>query len=122
MEDVFAIQEEIAQNIVSRVVQRVRDDVEMAARRRRPEDMRTYDLFLQGNRLADVISAELQDRSQSLLERAIVVDPTFARAYSGLAYVYLDRSVDSGVGVLREVDDNRTQALRLTNSSFWSIP
>src|SRR5215217_6324563 len=50
LEDVFAIQEEIAQDIVSTVAQRIIQDSEVAARRRRPDDIRAYDLFLQGNR------------------------------------------------------------------------
>ncbi len=40
LEDVFAVQEEISQNIVATVAQRIRDDREVAARRRPPEDMR----------------------------------------------------------------------------------
>ena len=48
VEDVFAVQEEIAQSIVATVAQRVFDAGETAARRRPPEDIRAYDLFLKG--------------------------------------------------------------------------
>ena len=57
IEDVFAIQEEIAQSIVATVAQRVREDSELAARRRPPEDLRAYDLYIQGNHLSDDWSA-----------------------------------------------------------------
>ena len=43
VEDVFAVQEEIARSIVATVAQRVVDEVEAAARRRPPEDIRAYD-------------------------------------------------------------------------------
>jgi adenylate cyclase len=118
LEDVFAIQEEISQNIVATVAQRVRDDREVAARRRRPEDMRAYDLFLQGNRLSDDFTPGAQQRAQGLFERAIEIDPTFARAYTGLAYVYLNRATDSGVGESREKDDNRVEALSLAEKAL----
>ena len=44
LEDVFAIQEEIAQSIVATVAQSVSGE-RVGARRRRPEDVRAYDLF-----------------------------------------------------------------------------
>jgi TolB-like protein/Tfp pilus assembly protein PilF len=111
IQDVFAIQEEISQQIVATVAQHVRDDREVVARRRRPEDMRAYDLFLQANRLSDDFSPGSQERSLSLFERAVKIDPTFARAYSGLAYAYLSRSTDAGIGAPREKDENRVKAL-----------
>jgi adenylate cyclase len=122
MEDVFAVQEEISQNIVATVAQRVRDDREVAARRRQPEDMRAYDLFLQGNRLSDDFTPGSQERVLSLFERAIQIDPTFARAHTGLAYAYLNRAVDNGVGVRREQDENRVKALRLAEQALALDP
>ncbi len=122
IEDVFAVQEEISQNIVATVAQRVREDREVAARRRPPEDMRAYDLFLQGNRLMDDFTPGTQERVLSLFERAIQIDPTFARAYTGLAYAYLNRAIDSGVGVPREKDDNRVKALNLAEQALALDP
>ena len=120
IEDVFIIQAEIAQNIVATVAQRVIDDSEVAARRRPPEDIRAYDLFLQGYRLSD--PREAQDRVKALYEQALEIDPTFARAYTGLAYVYLNRALDTGVGVQEEQDENRIAALRLAQQALASDP
>ncbi|MGO4437633.1 adenylate/guanylate cyclase domain-containing protein [Rhizobium sp. RAF56] len=122
LEDVFAIQEEISQHIVATVAQRVRDDREVAARRRRPEDMLAYDLFLQGNRLSDDFTPGTQDRAAALFERAIEIDPTFARAYTGLAYIVLTRATDTAVGVSRQRDENRVQALRLAERALALDP
>ncbi|PSH63436.1 hypothetical protein CU102_23780 [Phyllobacterium brassicacearum] len=122
LEDVFAVQEEISQNIVAAVAQRVRDDREVAARRRQPEDMRAYDLFLQGHRLSDDFTPGTQDRVLSLFERAIQIDPTFARAYTGLAYAHLNRAVDHGIGASRETDENRIRALRLAEQALALDP
>ena len=93
LEDVFAVQEEIAQSIVATVAERVRDEGEMVARRRQPEDIRAYDLFLQGLRLSDTFTPEAQAQAEALYEQARAIDPTFARAYTGLSYIHLNRSI-----------------------------
>ncbi|HET9740795.1 MAG TPA: adenylate/guanylate cyclase domain-containing protein, partial [Solirubrobacteraceae bacterium] len=85
LEDVFAIQDEIARGIVATVAARVLEDSEAAARRRPPRDMRAYDLFLQGRRLSDSFTADAQAQSRAFFERARELDPSFARAYTGLA-------------------------------------
>ena len=112
LEDVFAVQEEIAQSITATVAQRIIQDSEAAARRRQPEDIRAYELFLQGNRLSDVFTPEAQARAQAFFEQALRIDPGFARAHTGLAWIYLNRSVAGSVGVPREQDQNRVMALR----------
>ena len=91
LNDVFAIQEEIAQSIVATVVQRVVRDSEVAARRRVPENIRAYDLFLQGNHLTDAFAPEAQARAEVLFEQALQIDPGFARAHTGLAWIYVNR-------------------------------
>jgi adenylate cyclase len=122
LEDVFAVQEEISRHIVTAVAQRIRDDSEIAALRRRPEDMRAYDLFLQGNRLSDDFTPGAQERARGFFERAIQIDPSFARAHTGLAYIYLNRVIDSGVGVPREEDTNRVKALSLAEQALALDP
>jgi adenylate cyclase len=122
LEDVFAIQEEIAQSIVATVAQRVIQDSEVAARRRPPGDIRAYDLFLQGNRLIDAFTPEEQARAQVLLKQAIQIDPGFARAYTTLAWFHLNRSVDAAVGVPRDQDEGRAMALRLAEQALTLDP
>lgn len=122
IEDIFATQEEIAQNIVAMVAQRVIDNNELTSRRRRPEDVRAYDLFLQGNRLSDDFRPGAQERAEALFERAARTDPSFARAHTGLAYIYLNRASDNGIGVPRERDENRIRALRSAETAFSLDP
>ena len=122
VEDVFSIQEEIAQSIVATVAQRVIESSELAARRRPPDDIRAYDLFLQGYRMSDVITPEVQAKAKAAFEQALKIDPGFARAYTGLAYVYMNRDVDEGFGVAREKDENRVMALRLAEQALAADP
>ncbi len=119
LEDVFAIQDEIARGIVATVAARVLEDSEAAARRRPPRDMRAYDLFLQGLRLSDVYTPGVQEQAREFFERARELDPTFARAYTGLALNHLTRA---GVGVPRGEDASLREALRLAEQALVLDP
>jgi len=118
----FAVQEEIAQSIVATVAQRVREDIDVTARRRRPEDLRAYDLYIQGHYLSDNWTPEAQKRIEALFEEARRIDPTFARAYTGLAYVHLNRSLDGGMWSPHEPDEHRLAALRLAEEALVLDP
>jgi len=122
IDDIFATQEEIAQAIVAMVAQRVIDNNELTSRRRRPEDMRAYDLFLQGNRLSDDFRPGAQERAEALFIRAAETDTGFARAYTGLAYIYLNRASDGDIGIPRDRDENRIKSLRAAETAFALDP
>jgi TolB-like protein len=107
-EDVFVIQDEIAVGVVATVARRI-EETEAVARRRPPQDMRAYDLFLQGHRLSDVFTDDGQARARLFFEQARDLDPTFARAYTGLAFNHLNQAAFDGVGLPRETDPNRTR-------------
>ncbi|MDW5317033.1 adenylate/guanylate cyclase domain-containing protein [Rhizobium sp. PL01] len=121
-EEVFAIQDDVARGVVATVAQRIQEETEVVARRRPPQDIMAYDLFLQGQRLSDVFVDNGQERSRDFFERARTLDPTFARAYTGLAFNYLNRSLDFGVGVPHEEDTNRKEARRLAELALTVDP
>ena len=121
-DDVFAIQDEIARGVVATVARRIEEETEAVARRRPPQDMRAYDLFLQGHRLSDVFTDDGQARARAFFERARDLDPTFARAYTGLAFNYLNRAADEGVGLPREQDPDRIEARRLAEQALTVDP
>jgi TolB-like protein len=98
LEDVFAVQEEVAQSITATVAQRIIEDSDVVARRRQPGDIRAYDLFHQGNRLSDVFTPDAQEKAQALFEQVLRIDPGFARAHTGLAWIHLNRAIDDGSG------------------------
>jgi tetratricopeptide (TPR) repeat protein len=123
LEDVFAVQEEIAQSIVATVAQRVVDAGELAARRRPPQDIRAYDLFLKALRLGGTsFRPDVLAQIEALYEKALAIDPTFARAYSGLAYIHRDRSIDVIAGVQSQPDEHQLSALRLAERALTLDP
>jgi tetratricopeptide (TPR) repeat protein len=122
LEDVFAIHEEIAQTITATVARRIIQASELAASRRQPEDIRAYDLLHRGNRLADTFTPDAQAKAHALFEQVLRVDPGFARAHTGLGWLYLNHATDDGVGVPREQDPNRIEALRQAEEAFALDP
>ena len=83
--DIFEIQDEIANNVVAAL--RVHLLGEQAATSAKgTASTEAYNLFLQGNYFLAHSSAENLKRSVDAYERAIALDPNFARAYAGLSF------------------------------------
>jgi TolB-like protein len=122
LEDIFAIQDDIARHVVTTVAQRVVDESEIAAQRCPPRDIRAYDLFLQGYRLSDTFRPDEQAQARSLFERAIAIDPGFARAYTGLAFNFLIRASSQGIGAPPGADLDRSEALRMAEQAVTLDP
>ena len=82
-DDVFAIQEEIAQSVAGalQVVLTERDRDALQARR--AASLEAYELYLRGRRVLN--SLRQLRTAQPLFERAIEIDPGFALAHAGLA-------------------------------------
>lgn len=86
LDDLFAVQEELAERLASRVVSHVEREGTRRARRRPPASLDAYDLCLRGRELyhrateADTIAA------RELFARAVALDPEYAAAYAWQAY------------------------------------
>jgi len=98
--DIFDVQDEVSRRIVTNIAPRLQFEEQLSARRRAPEDMRAYDHYLRAKLLVDTPHdfADLA-RAREHCERAIEIDPRYARAYA-----YKSFSYRVGV-VLMEVDD-----------------
>jgi serine/threonine-protein kinase len=95
-ENVFAVQEEIAEAIA----EKVKTDLigsDGARRTRRPASVSAYNLYLQGRYHCSQRTDAGLRKALEFFERAIAEDPQYAAAYSGLADAY---SLLSHYGVL----------------------
>jgi adenylate cyclase len=93
--DIFTIQDELTQQIVSALRIKLTTDENDRVRRRGTDDIDAYDVFLRGRDLLQRRTWEGVRRSRPLLETAIDLDPTFAAAYAGLAFGYALEYVNS---------------------------
>ncbi len=98
LEDVFAIQDEIAGNIV-RALQVVLSDAEKRAIEKAPTDnAQAYDYYLRGRQFFHQFRRTGIQFARRMFERAIDGDPNYALAYAGVAdccaflYMYWDGS------------------------------
>jgi len=85
MEDVFAVQEEIASAIAAalRVALSPGEVADLA--RNKPQDVRAYDLYLRGRGEYGHYTREGLQKARELFEEAIRVDPNYALAWAGIA-------------------------------------
>ncbi len=84
VDEVFDVQDKIAEEIVSTIVGRVEADALNNIKTKRPENMDSYDLVLQGLEYAkrgNVIK-ENTEKAVELFEKAIEAEPSYARAHA----------------------------------------
>jgi TolB-like protein/Tfp pilus assembly protein PilF len=82
LDDIFALQDEIALNVVGAIEPNLRRAEVERVKRKRPDSLDAYDLVLQSQ--ADVYSGMPAQvtRALVLLERALAIDPTYALAHA----------------------------------------
>lgn len=87
-ENIFAIQDEIATEIVSALSEALgipAPEIQVAAG---TENLGAYELFLRGQAIFHSRSADNVAEGIDLFERAVAADPDFARGWAGLAAMY----------------------------------
>jgi TolB-like protein/predicted Ser/Thr protein kinase len=84
LEGVFALQDEITRSIVDAL--KINLAVLLPVREQR--NIEVYDLYLQGLYFSNKSSEEDLRRALSFFQRAVEKDPTFARAWTGIAKVW----------------------------------
>jgi len=84
MEDVFAIQDEITEKIMEKLMIAL-DVLEKAPQEHRPVNLEAYDLYLKGRYCLNMFSME---RALAYYNQAIEKDPDYALAYASVAEVY----------------------------------
>lgn len=93
LQDVFAIQDEIAGNIAGALRVVLTEGEKRAIEKVPTADVRAYDLYLRGRQFFHQFRRKGFDFARQMFARAIELDPTYARAYAGIAdccaFVYM---------------------------------
>jgi TolB-like protein/Tfp pilus assembly protein PilF len=117
LENIFAVQDEIAGAIVEALKLELNIAAETASR---TTDVEAYDHYLRGRQLAREPSRSGLLRAIDLYERAIAIDPEFAAAYAGIAdaWVWLeDYGGMKSVEVFPKAEQAARRALELDAES-----
>jgi TolB-like protein len=89
LDDIFDLQDDVALSIVAALRVRLTDVEEQRLGRPLTGNLEAYDLYLQGLALSQQMGREGRLEAQSLLERAIELDPEFGPAYAALSGVWV---------------------------------
>ncbi len=84
IDEVFDVQDKIAEQIVATIVGRVEEDTLNTLTAKRPENMDAYDLVLKGLEYAkkgNIVKTNIE-KAVELFEQAITSEPTYARAHA----------------------------------------
>jgi TolB-like protein/class 3 adenylate cyclase len=90
-QDVFAVQTELAESVANRIGGHglVEAAGRETAKRKRPENLTAYDLYLLGIEAKHRLTEESLQEAVRLFQRALELDPQLARAWTGLAWAYV---------------------------------
>ena len=96
LEDVFAIQDELAQAIAKAMRLMLSDSEKQTLVKQQTADVRAYDCYLRGRQFFHQFQGKSFSFARQMFLRAIEIDPKYARAYAGIAdccsflYMYFD--------------------------------
>ncbi|HXZ19508.1 MAG TPA: tetratricopeptide repeat protein, partial [Candidatus Acidoferrales bacterium] len=115
MEDVFAIQDEIAQSIARALKLMLTDQEKRAMEKAPTSDVQAYDYYLRGRQFFYQFRSKAFEFARQMFARAIVIDPKYARAYCGVADCcsFLHMYFEPGEANLREAETASRRALDL---------
>ncbi len=85
MEDIFAVQDDIAESIVKALEVTLSPKERRAIQNVATRDVEAYDYYLRGRKHFYVFDRENFELARQMYERAIELDPNYAVAYAGIA-------------------------------------
>ena len=89
LEDVFAIQSEIAEKVAEELRIRLVDSEKRVIEKKATENTEAYTYFLRGRELTREMTEPSLRQARGLFEKAVELDRSFAKAYSGLADCFM---------------------------------
>src|SRR6266404_4850615 len=98
LEDIFVIQDEIAENIVRALRVVLGEDEKRALEKTPTESVQAYEYYLRGRQFFHQLRRTSLQYARRMFDRAIEIDPNFGRAHAGIAdccsflYMYWDGS------------------------------
>ena len=105
--EVFALQDILTMSVIGAVEPKLRKAEIERARRKRPENIDAYDLFLRALPFAATAMPENADKALHLLEEAIRLEPDYAVVHGFIAWCHEQRYLRGGLNA-----ETRATALR----------
>jgi adenylate cyclase len=97
LDDIFAVQDELTSSVVGVIEPTVRKAEIERARRKRPDSLDAYDLYLRALPFAFKAMPQEADKALTLLTRAIELQPDYAAAHAMIAWCHEQRYLRGGL-------------------------
>jgi adenylate cyclase len=88
LRDVFAVQSDVARSVAEALRVTLSPAIAQQIERKGTENLEAYDLYLQGLYQQNKMTPEGLEKSLEYFNRAIVLDPGFARAHAAVGFTY----------------------------------
>jgi adenylate cyclase len=106
-DDIFALQDELTISVIGAIEPTLRRAEIERARRKRPDSLDAYDLYLRALPFAFTAMPEDADKALALLGEAIALEPDYAAAHAIIAWCHEQRYLRGGLN-----EEARTAAVR----------
>src|SRR5205823_4943087 len=117
IDDIFAIQDEIAQRVIQALGLSLTQREEHSLRRRSTANVEAYEFYLRGRKLFQKWTRENIILAREMFERAVALDQNFAAAWAGLATAHVHLHGCDSEAHLEKAREASTRALRLDPQS-----
>jgi adenylate cyclase len=97
LEEVFELQDKVAISVAGVIEPTLRQSEIERARRKRPDSLDAYDLYLRALPYAFVAMPEDADKALALLGKAIELEPDYAAAHAIIAFCHEQRYLRGGL-------------------------
>jgi adenylate cyclase len=131
LKDIFALQDEITQQIVSALDVKFEEMEQERAFHKDTANLNAYDYALRGWSYYQRTTKKDNDQARLMFEKAIDIEPNFAGAYAGLGFTYYEQwamqwsqdsqSLDRALELAREaiaIDDSLSEAYTLLSHVY----
>jgi adenylate cyclase len=88
LDDIFALQDELTMSVVGAIEPSLRQAEIELARRKRPDSLDAYDLYLRALPLVFTAMPEFSDETLPLLQQAVAIEPDYALAHAYIAWCH----------------------------------
>jgi adenylate cyclase len=124
LDDVFAVQDEITASVVAAIEPHLYAEESARTAGQPPENISTWGLVVRSIGLASKLGRQENEEARSLLERAIAIEPTYAKAHAILSWAvwwaYYNYWLPDEQAGVAEAQRHAEQALALDASEPWA--